>query len=126
LVKCPRCGNENSQAMAFCVACGMPLMPVQPQSQVQAQMPSMQQMPMPVYVGPSSRSLRILVGMFRGIGFSLSAVAIFMFSSIFTVSIGSMYDYNPLGTLQVGMIVLGLGVIFFAIAEFIKPFSVKT
>lgn len=125
MVKCPRCGNENSQAMAYCVACGMPLMPVQPQPQVQMQMPIVQQMPMQVYGAPSSRSLRILVGMFRGIGFSLSAVAIFMFSSIFTVSVGSMYDYNPFGTLQVGMIVLGLGVIFFAIAEFIKPFSVK-
>jgi hypothetical protein len=81
---------------------------------------------MSVYGAPSSRSLRILVGVFRGIGFALSALAIFMFSSIFTVSIGNMYDYNPLGTLQLGMVILGLGVIFFAIAEFIKPFSAKT
>jgi hypothetical protein len=125
LVKCPRCGNENAQTMAFCVACGMPLMPVQPQSQVQQTMQPMQQMSMPVYVGPSARSLRILVGMFRGVGFALSAVAIFMFSSIFTVSIGNMYDYNPLGTLQLGMVILGLGVIFFAIAEFVKPFCKK-
>jgi len=101
-------------------------MPVQPQSQVLTQVPPMQQAPMPVYYGgPSPRSLRILIGVVRGAGYILIALGIFMFSSIFTVSVGDIYNYNPMGTIQGGILVIGIGILLLAFGEFIRPFSTK-
>ena len=123
-MKCSNCGMDSPQGVRYCAGCGSEIM-----AQPMAVQMAPQQLPMyyqPQMLGSTARGLSIAVGILKGGGVMALAICVFIVGSIFNQPMPSYYTgYNPLAALYNGAILLGIALVIFSIAEFIKPFTKK-